>query len=46
MDKIIEQLKLIQDRKEYGELLIKYEAGTFTICKKTKTILLAKKKEA
>lgn len=40
MDKLVNILKQIQDRKEYGELLIKYEAGKPVILKKTESIKL------
>jgi len=45
MEKIIEILKAIQERKEYGEFRVKYEAGNFTMLEKTKKILLTKRKE-
>jgi hypothetical protein len=46
MDKIIELMKLIQERKEYGEFTVKYEAGNFVMLEKKKKILLSKRKEA
>ncbi len=31
-------LEVVEKEKKYGEVLIKYEAGVFTIIKETKTI--------
>jgi hypothetical protein len=43
MERVLEVLKKIQTNKEYGDILIKYEAGVFTICEKKKKILLKRK---
>lgn len=43
MEELLKVLQGIIDRKEYGELLIKYEAGNFIICEKKKKILLKRK---
>jgi hypothetical protein len=36
--RLLEILKHISDKKEYGELLIKYECGKVVLCKKTESI--------
>ena len=38
MDKVIELLREIEGKKEYGEILIKYEGGKVVVCKKTVSI--------
>jgi len=38
MEEVIELIKSLIQRKFYGELLIKFEAGKIIICKKVESI--------